>query len=133
LNLLSFDYEQKTASFRVSCSSGTYVRSLAQDIAQSCGTLGFCSFIKRIRISNFDLANAVSVEKATERDVIPIENAIDFPKIELNEIDCGKIKNGNVITSSFTDISQIWLKHNNETIALGKIENGFVKPILVFN
>jgi tRNA pseudouridine55 synthase len=73
LNLLSFDFEQKTASFRVSCSSGTYVRTLAQDIAKSCASVGFCSFIKRIRVGNFVLENAVSVENATERDVISIE------------------------------------------------------------
>jgi tRNA pseudouridine55 synthase len=42
LDLQAYDFEQKTANFRVSCSSGTYVRTLAQDIAEKCATLGFC-------------------------------------------------------------------------------------------
>ena len=73
LNLLNFNAEQKTATFRVDCSSGTYVRTLAQDLAIACGSLGFCSFIKRTRVGDFRLENAVSTDEATESNLISIE------------------------------------------------------------
>ena len=76
LGLKGYDFGQKTAVFRVNCSNGTYVRSLAQDIAQSCGTLGFCSFIKRLRVGDFDIENAVEVQNANQTDIIPVEKAI---------------------------------------------------------
>jgi tRNA pseudouridine55 synthase len=132
LQLNNYDFEKKTAAFRASCSNGTYIRSLAQDIAEKCGTISYCSFIKRISVGNFNLENAVSVENASENDIILPQEAINFPKIELNENECNKIKNGNVVSASHADILQVWLKYKDKIIALGKIENGFVKPILVF-
>jgi len=73
LELLSFNAEGKTADFKVDCSSGTYIRTLAQDIAKECASLGFCSFIKRTRVGDFLLENAVSTEEATVNDIISVE------------------------------------------------------------
>jgi tRNA pseudouridine55 synthase len=131
LELKHYDFEQKTAVFRVFCSSGTYVRSLAQDIAAQCGTLGFCSFIKRICVGNFNLQNAVSADDANENNIIPLEKAIILPKIELNEADFCKIKNGNVISIAAADTAQIWLEYKGDLAAFGKVENELAKPILV--
>jgi tRNA pseudouridine55 synthase len=132
LELTRYDFEQKTAAFRVFCSSGTYVRSLAQDIAEKCGTLGFCSFIKRICVGDFNLKDAVSADNASENDIITVEKAIALPQIELSEAEFGKVKNGNAIGVSIADTTQIWLKYNGEIVALCKVENGFAQPILVF-
>lgn len=132
LELKYCDLKQKTAAFRVFCSSGTYVRSLAQDIAEKCGSLGFCSFIKRICVGNFDLKDAVSADNASESNIIPVEKAIVLPEIELTEAEFGKVKNGNAIGVSIAGASQIWLKYNKETAALCKVENGFARPVLVF-
>ena len=132
LELKRFDFKQKTAVFQVSCSSGTYVRSLAQDIAEKCGTLGFCSFIKRMRVGNFSLEDAVSADDASENDIIPIEKAIVLQSIKLSEAEFCKIKNGAAIGISVADTAQIWLEYNKKVAALCKVENGFAKPILVF-
>ena len=132
LELTDFDFERKTADFRTHCSNGTYIRSLAQDIAENCGTLGFCSSIKRISVGNFNLENAVLAENASESNIISFDKAINFPKIELNENDCKKVKNGNSVSVSTDEIPLIWLEHCGKIIALGKVENGFAKPFLVF-
>ena len=151
LELLDFDFEQKTAKFRAHCSNGTYIRSLAQDIAESCGSLGYCSSIKRISVGNFELKNAVSAEDATEKDIISFDKAINFPKIKLDENGYQRARNGNFVHCKDTaclvreesglgepnpygklDIDLIWLEFNGEIIALGRAENGRVQPVLVF-
>lgn len=132
LELKRYDFKQRTASFQVFCSSGTYVRSLAQDIAEKCGTLGFCSFIKRISVGNFSLDDAVSSDDASRNDIISLEKAIILPKIELTEAEFHKIKNGNAICVSIADVPQVWLKYNGEIAAFCKVENGLAKPILTF-
>ena len=48
--------------FRVTCSRGTYVRSLARDIAAQCGTIATVDMIRRVRGGIFDIKNAVKLD-----------------------------------------------------------------------
>ena len=41
INLLNIDEENRQIDFEVSCSKGTYIRSLCEDIAKKLGTLRF--------------------------------------------------------------------------------------------
>lgn len=49
--------------FEVSCSSGTYIRSLACMIAEELGTVGHLSELRRLSIGDFDVKDALSIEK----------------------------------------------------------------------
>jgi tRNA pseudouridine55 synthase len=60
LELLS--YEAGTASLRVSCSKGTYIRSLARDIALACGSRGRLSALRRTQSGPFSIAEATRPE-----------------------------------------------------------------------
>jgi len=133
LELLNYDFDKKTAKFRTHCSNGTYIRSLAQDVAESCGTLGYCLSIKRTMVGGLELKNAVSAEEAVEKDIISFDKVINFQKIKLDENGYQRAKNGNFIYSEIGDIGQVWLEYNGEIIALGKTEDGKIKPILVFS
>lgn len=53
-------FEGNEASFTIRCSSGTYVRSLARDIARACGSRAFVQALRRTRIGQFDVAAACS-------------------------------------------------------------------------
>lgn len=48
--------------FRVTCTTGTYIRSLANDFGEALGCGGYLSSLCRTRIGNFDLKDAMSVE-----------------------------------------------------------------------
>lgn len=48
--------------FEVSCSSGTYVRSLAYMIGKKLGTAGHISALRRLKIGEFDVKDAVSID-----------------------------------------------------------------------
>ena len=50
--------------FRVVCSTGTYIRSLANDFGAALGTGGYLSSLCRTRIGNFHLSDALSIEEA---------------------------------------------------------------------
>jgi tRNA pseudouridine55 synthase len=51
-------------SFRVVCSTGTYIRSLANDVGQSLGCGAYLSSLCRTRIGNYHLENAIDPELA---------------------------------------------------------------------
>ncbi len=55
--------DEKTYAFEVSCGSGTYVRSLARDIAIATGTVGYVSFLRRTCDGLFDESHAIALEK----------------------------------------------------------------------
>lgn len=57
LELLS--YQAPIAKIRVSCSKGTYIRSLARDLARSCGSRGRLAKLVRTQVADFRLENAV--------------------------------------------------------------------------
>ena len=55
--------EMPNVQFRVVCSTGTYIRSLANDFGESLGSGGYLSSLCRTRIGNFLLKDAMSIEK----------------------------------------------------------------------
>ena len=64
VDLCGYDKGEKRADFSVSCSAGTYVRSLAVDItkAADAGAEGFVSRLRRTRTGRFDLSMAVNFQ-----------------------------------------------------------------------
>ncbi len=64
-------YEYPLLCIRVDCSKGTYIRSLARDIACSCRTVAYVKRLMRSKIGPFYLDEAVSThEFSLERDII---------------------------------------------------------------
>jgi len=55
-----------TVSFRVVCSKGTYIRSLAHDFGQKLGVGAYLSELRRTRIGKFDVKDAKSIEELTQ-------------------------------------------------------------------
>jgi len=55
------DSQSPCFTFRVQCSKGTYIRSLARDLAQALGTVGHCSALRRTGIDPWDVQNALSL------------------------------------------------------------------------
>lgn len=55
-------HDADSASFSVVCGKGTYVRSLARDIAAALGTCGHVTHLRRTKVGAFTLENAVSLE-----------------------------------------------------------------------
>lgn len=68
-DILSYDYPFFT--FKTKVSKGTYIRSLAQDIAVRIGGIATCYELERTRIGNFCVSNAMDLEKfCTTQDII---------------------------------------------------------------
>lgn len=66
LELLSYDYPY--IAIRTHVSSGTYIRSLAQDIGEALGTGAYCGSLRRTRIGDMDIAQATGVDEIVSLD-----------------------------------------------------------------
>ncbi len=60
--LVITDYSYPTLKFRVTCSSGTYIRSLAHDIGQQLGCGAYLSELKRTRIGEYKLEDSLNLD-----------------------------------------------------------------------
>jgi tRNA pseudouridine55 synthase len=89
-----FDITLPYIRFRVVCSKGTYIRTLAHDIGKSLGCCAHLSVLERTRIGQFSLKDAVSLEQLSQtvqqsddtRFLIPVDEALGFlPAIEIDE------------------------------------------------
>jgi tRNA pseudouridine55 synthase len=83
LRLIESSADRATLSATVS--KGTYIRSLARDIARALGTVGHVSYLRRTRAGPFGLDQAVSLDFLEEtakarqltRTVLPLDAALD--------------------------------------------------------
>lgn len=58
-------YENGEVHFRIACSKGTYIRSLANDLGKALGVGGYLKELRRTKIGNFQVSDAVSIEEIT--------------------------------------------------------------------
>ncbi len=59
----SITYNAPEVHFKIVCSTGTYIRSLAHDLGQALGCGGYLSVLTRTRIGEFELKDALSIEQ----------------------------------------------------------------------
>lgn len=69
-------YEEPYGSFRVACTKGTYVRSLAHELGQKLGCGAHLATLRRLVSGKFDVANAVSFEDALQFPVSELEKHV---------------------------------------------------------
>ena len=136
IELLNIKEKQKQIEFQVSCSKGTYIRSLCEDIAQRLETVGYMLELKRIQVGNFNIKEAITIEQLENnidnKEFIE-ENFIQFEEIFENkekiELDDRKLRlflNGVQLTSDKKEgIYKIY--NNNKFIGIGIVENKLLK------
>jgi tRNA pseudouridine55 synthase len=87
LELSGYVDDGTQADFVVSCSSGTYVRSLARDIVKEAGAEGFVNKLRRTQTGLFDVAQSVdyqNLEKASNYIIPPHQSFHDSQKVILS-------------------------------------------------
>ena len=67
-NIELTDYQQDSFSIKVKCSSGTYIRTLAEDIGTKLNTNTVLTKLVREEIGNYKLTNAINIDDIREND-----------------------------------------------------------------
>ena len=120
---VNFCEESCELSFDVSCSKGTYVRSLCADIARTLGTLGTMSCLMRLKSDCFEIDRAISLQDIDER--ILSENISDFNEVfaEFTPIELNFTYAQHVLNGVKVDLSRFLkedvynaLKHSNASV-----------------
>lgn len=92
--LLKFNKEKSYAIVMSEVSTGTYIRTLAFDIAQRLGTISYIDYLMRYYSGPLNIDEAICIDDMDEDDLIPVDTLIDLPVIKLPEKRFKAVQNG---------------------------------------
>lgn len=144
LTLLKYEPKEREAGFRVSCSSGTYVRTLGHDIARALDSCGHLTELRRTKNGFFSLSDTILLDNLKNMlykgggvsPVLPVKTFLcDITVIALTSTEALKLKSGQSIDSTrFLPIENIAAAcFEDELVALVEPKDNCLKPIRVFN
>lgn len=113
-NLLEFN--ESEFSFDVLVSSGTYIRTLCEDIAEKLNTIGTMSSLVRTEAGQFRLGDCVTLDQLDDAELIPITEGLKhFPQVVVS--DKNQIIHGKPLESDYQG-NQILVIFDDEPLAI---------------
>lgn len=98
-------YEHPYFTIRTLVSSGTYIRTLGNDIAKLCGTFATTTALRRTKVGTFSVNQAKVIENLGEDDIITIgEFLTHIPSVEINADQFNKVKVGAQISLNTQEV-----------------------------
>ncbi|MDQ2879002.1 MAG: tRNA pseudouridine(55) synthase TruB [Pseudomonadota bacterium] len=144
LTLLHADADSATLTAHVS--KGTYIRSLARDIACALGTAGHVTMLRRTKAGPFDLSQAISLDKLDElakgqrleQHLLPLRAGLDdIPALSLDPDQAGALRQGRVLAGIAEDAHSSGGLHiamlGDLPVALVEVINGEARVVRGFN
>ncbi|MBS0271812.1 MAG: tRNA pseudouridine(55) synthase TruB [Proteobacteria bacterium] len=132
-----------SAVFEVQCSKGTYVRSLARDLAVHMGTYGHIISLRRLMAGPFLEQNAILLDSLLKighktelmKHVLPLQEALaDILALEVQDIEAVKLRQGQTIPVTLQEKEDVVLVLcRGVPQALAKAGEGKITPLRVFN
>jgi tRNA pseudouridine55 synthase len=123
-------------------SKGTYIRSLARDIARALGTVGHVTMLRRTKAGPFGLDSAISLDKlsqaakarALEDISLPLSTALDdIPALALTPDQAGLLRQGRVLVGIAADDGQYFAQDGDTPVALVEAKDHEVRVVRGFN
>ncbi|MFC4292299.1 tRNA pseudouridine(55) synthase TruB [Sphingorhabdus arenilitoris] len=124
-------------------SKGTYIRSLARDIAHAAGTVGHVTMLRRVKAGPFSLESAISLDKLNEIGegaaandfILPFEAGLDdIPVLDLSPDAVMAVRQGRVVTGIATDDGLYWARDAEmRPVAMIELFAGTLKIVRGFN
>jgi len=132
--------ESVTLSAHVS--KGTYIRSLARDIARALGTVGHVTMLRRLKAGPFGIERAISLDKLNEigkgapleQALLPLESGlVDIPVHDLSPEQARAVRQGRVLTGMPFPDGLCWTRAGGVPVALVELSGGDLKVVRGFN
>jgi tRNA pseudouridine55 synthase len=127
--------------FRVRCSSGTYVRSLARDIGESLGVGAHLTYLRRTAVGAFAVEGSLQPAELEDPDRVeamwidPLAALAHLPRVEVDAQAAGDLRHGRRVPApdaESEDLDPVAVAHGADLVAVGRISGGVLKPSKVF-
>ncbi len=134
-NIELLEFNGETAKIKVSCSKGTYIRTLASDIAKALGTDAYLTELKRTKAGNFKIKDSIELDDIN-KDTIGINplDALNLPEYELNFDEFEFIKNGRKLNVNLSGENILLkLSYKKHLVSIGILSDNIIKVEKFFN
>ena len=134
--------EVDDVTLRAHVSKGTYIRSLARDIAMALGSVGHVTMLRRVKAGPFTLEHAISLDKLGElASGRELENALlplgagldDIPALALTPDQAGQLRQGRVLIGIAVDDGLGFATLDDVPVALVEVQDHQVRVVRGFN
>lgn len=128
IDIIDIDLDNNTFTMDVTCSKGTYIRTLCHDIGKKLGIAAAMESLIRTRVSIFELENAMTlsqIQQLADEGMDRLEEKItkvdslfpDYPKLYVNERGAKYLSNGNSLKKKdFLYSDKIMVKDNQSVL-----------------
>lgn len=126
----------------ISCSKGTYIRALCNDIGAALGCGGCMSSLRRVAAGEFSVDSAHTLEEViaaaeegeAESLLLPVDSLFQsLPAFEADEPREKRVRNGNEIkTPSLSDGEYRVYSKSGEFLMLGRVKDGKMRTVKSF-
>ena len=131
-----------SATFAARVSKGTYIRSLARDIARALGTVGHVTMLRRTRSGPFGLTQAISLDKLAElvqgphpeQALLPLMTGLDdIPALAITPDEAAALKQGRRLLGHPASNGTYLATRGSVPVALVEAHQGEVRVLRGFN
>jgi tRNA pseudouridine55 synthase len=130
------------ATLTAHVSKGTYIRSLARDIALALGSVGHVTMLRRVKAGPFGLEAAISLDKLAElgkehalaQALLPLRAGLDdIPAFSLTPDQAGRLRQGQQLVGIAADDGQAFATLDDVPVALVEVQHGVARVVRGFN
>ena len=130
------------ATLTAHVSKGTYIRSLARDIALALGSVGHVTMLRRVKAGPFGLDAAISLDKLAElgkghalaQALLPLRAGLDdIPAFSLTPDQAGRLRQGQQLVGIAADDGQAFATLDAVPVALVEVQHGVARVVRGFN
>ena len=130
------------AKLRAHVSKGTYIRSLARDIAHALDTVGHVTMLRRTRAGPFGLDSAISLDKLSEAAkarsledyLLPLTAGLDdIPALPVTPDQAGALRQGRILTGIAAQPGLHLATDNDVPVALVELSGDELRVVRGFN
>lgn len=138
------------AKLEITCSTGTYIRTIAADLGEAAGTGALMQSLRRTWVGdsqrdfNLQAAHTLDALRAKHDDgtlgetVLPLSAALrSWANVEMDDVEIARIRNGQAIARADFAENEIplvaILDAQGEMIAVARYEAGAIRPVKVLN
>ena len=123
--------------FRLTCSKGTYVRTICHDLGEKLGCGGAMSSLRRLRAGAFRIEEAVTLEEMLAdggaEKVLPLDSLFrEYPALTVDEAQNRRVRCGNTIRMDAADGTYRLYDAGGEFLALAAAKDGTMTTIKNF-
>lgn len=118
-------------SFKIECGGGTYIRSIARDLAQLVGTYASMNALSRIKSGPFEIENSVTSDSLSKDNIesflIPCDSVLPFDSIYVDTAQAHRLFNGLGSRGDYADGTYKLYDENKRFYGLASVESGLIK------